>query len=200
MDTAVDTRLDLRAFLKLHEQSLHAFIFNVLGESAPIDEMMAEVVSKFSDRYQKYLSTHKKTSDPMEIDVLLFQVVEAVVRREHTRVKQLGWTLGRDTRLLVEQGKDLLQDLSGGAISTKLNSQILARVSGVDYDYRLPLVLRDIMHFEDEKACRVLGLRWGIYRHRLHRGRTAFVEALRGRSASVAVGKKPTGRENVGLV
>jgi len=43
-------------------------------------------------------------------------------------------------------------------------------------------VLRDILKFEDEETSRILGVRWGVYRHRLHRGRLELKDNLRGKA------------------
>jgi len=43
------------------------------------------------------------------------------------------------------------------------------------------MVLRDVLKFDDEEILRILNIRWGVYRHRLHRGRLAFRESLKGR-------------------
>ena len=66
------------------------------------------------------------------------------------------------------------------------HSQVVDRLGRIDPEFRAPIVLRDVLGFEDEESVRILGLRWGVYRHRLHRGRLECKDALRGRSMPTA--------------
>lgn len=63
----------------------------------------------------------------------------------------------------------------------------LSRLSRVDIDFRAPMVLKDILRFDDEEILRILGIRWGVYRHRLHRGRLAFRESLKGKEGRESI-------------
>ena len=89
---------------------------------------------------------------------------------------------GRDTRRLKGLDDDLLpaKNESKEKQQARVGTRAKDRLTRVDSELRAPVVLRDILKFEDEEVAQILGLRWGVYRHRLHRGRLDFKDALKG--------------------
>lgn len=102
--------------------------------------------------------------------------------RDETVALSFQWNLGRDTRLLKRWDENLLLK-DPAREPAAFDAAILERLRRVDAELRAPVVLKDILRMEDEEVVRILNLRWGVYRHRLHRGRLEFREALRGRAA-----------------
>jgi DNA-directed RNA polymerase specialized sigma24 family protein len=103
------------------------------------------------------------------------------------------WTVGRDTRPMKGMDDDLLQAWSSsktGEISS-IGPRAVERIRRLDTDFRAPIVLKDILGFDDEEVVRILGIRWGVYRHRLHRGRLEFRAALKGLAKSYEVSSSP---------
>ncbi len=54
----------------------------------------------------------------------------------------------------------------------------LRRFQQVEIEFRAPIVLRHLLGFEDEECLQILGLRWEIFRYRLHQGRLEFSSIL----------------------
>jgi DNA-directed RNA polymerase specialized sigma24 family protein len=112
--------------------------------------------------------------------VRLFQIAWQGVQNSFQRA--VFSNNGRDTRLLKGLEDDILPSKPENLekVAAKSENRVADRLGRVDTELRAAVILRDILKFDDEEAAKILGLRWGVYRHRLHRGRLDFKDALRG--------------------
>jgi hypothetical protein len=177
---------ELGEFLKETEQEIFQFCYYLVPASYPLDEVIVSIYRDFGDIYRKLVARREHFFSPIEFRVRLFQLAWEKVRNFLGTVQ--FWNLGRDTRDFANWEKDLLSPMLNGQHPTqKENWEV--RLRAVDLDHRLPLVLRDILGFDDELILRILGLRWGVYRHRLHRGRLELCDSLKGTEGSLPSGK-----------
>lgn len=185
---------ELREFIKEAEiaQRLYDFCSYMLHGALSVDELVLDICRDFGDDYRKQARRRGATwsaSEASEMRIRLFrQAWDAV--QFHLQNTQYVFTVGRDTRQMKSLEDDLLAAWRGREKSSgRVEAGALDRLARVDADFRAPLVLRDILKFEDEEVVRILGTRWGVYRHRLHRGRLEFKDSLRGRPMRLEVGK-----------
>ena len=169
---------ELRELIRENDQRLYDFCGYMLGPGAPVDELILEIFREFGEIYRR----SRRAWEPVDAKLRLFQVAWDRLR-DTLALQQPAWVAGRDTRPMKGADDDLL-GMWGGKRSdpTQLRVLVAERLARLDPEFRAPLVLRDVLGFEDEAAVRLLGLRWGVYRHRLHRGRLECRDALRGRS------------------
>lgn len=177
---------ELREFIKEHDQKLYDFCSYMLDGGILAEEAILATFHDFSAVYRRLTSRRSGAWDPREARIQLFQLAWNRVREALARV-QFTWTVGRDTRPFKAFDDDVLsrwdgkrKDLSG------LESSVVERLSRIDPDFRIPVVLRDVLGFDDEEVVQILGVRWGVFRHRLHRGRLELKEGLRGRPGAPA--------------
>lgn len=167
---------ELREFIKGNDQRVSDFCACLLPPGEATDAFVLEVFREFGELYRS--QTPSEEVSPVQLRVLLFQTAWRHLSRAQSSA-YFPFLTGRDTRVL----RDLEEDLLDGPAS---NEKVRERLFQVDPELRAPLVLRDILGLDDESAAAILGLRWGVYRHRLHRGRLDFKEALKGTSAKTA--------------
>ena len=169
--------IELKGFIKDNEATLLSFCHYLLGGNVRLDDLVLDIFRKFGDEYRSEFGKEGNQWERHELQVKLFALAWKVVQRWSRRLVD-GWLPGRDTRLLQRLEADLL---AGWTDKHQVeNAEVTIRLGMVDMEYRAPVILRDILQFQDEEVLRILGLRWGVYRHRLHRGRLAMVDGLRG--------------------
>lgn len=180
---ATDRSPDLREFIKENDQRVYDFCTYLLAADFAVEDLVLSIFREFGEYYRR---THVLTSSgasPEEMRLHLFQIAWAQVQGSlhHFHFPSLG---GRDTRLLKGLDDDVLPSRSENKekVASKTENRVRDRLARVDAELRAPVVLRDILKFEDEQVARILGLRWGVYRHRLHRGRLDFKDSLKGLS------------------
>jgi DNA-directed RNA polymerase specialized sigma24 family protein len=115
----------------------------------------------------------------MEMRLVHFSIAWEKIQREAGSVA-MRWVSGRDLRAQKMAEEDLLKK-NPKEEGEAFRESLLGRFARIDLDFRAPVVLRDVLDFPDEEAMRILKLRWGVYRHRLHRGRLELCEGLRGK-------------------
>jgi DNA-directed RNA polymerase specialized sigma24 family protein len=171
---------DLREFIKEHDQKLYDFCFYMLDGGYLAEEAILATFHDFSAVYRR-LTSRRAEWDAKEARIQLFQSAWARIREALVRV-QYSWTVGRDTRVLKANDEDILGLWLGpkGEVSG-IETAVVDRLGRVDADFRSPVVLRDILGFSDEEVVQILGVRWGVFRHRLHRGRLELKDGLRGK-------------------
>lgn len=172
---------DLREFIKENDQKLYDFCFYMLDGGYLAEEVILAAFHDFGPVFRRLAARRGDAFEPREARILLFQTAWGRIREALGRV-QYQWTMGRDTRQFKSFDDDLLEKWGGkkGDL-TGIESPVVERLGRVDADFRAPLVLRDILGFEDDDVIQILGIRWGVFRHRLHRGRLEFKDGLRGR-------------------
>ena len=172
----------LREFVKEMEQKIYDFCFYMLGGGKEIDDVVIGIFREFGDYYRRGGAKKSQSVGGPELRTALFRLAWRQVR--DAAVPAVVWVSGRDTRNNKNWDSDLLASISKKD-DDAWRLAVTERLRLLDLEFRAPLVLRDVLRLEDEEAVRVLGLRWGVYRHRLHRGRVDFRECLiGGRSAA----------------
>ncbi len=173
---------ELREFVKENALPLHTFCHYLLQEEHTVEDVLLDVFRRFGDTYRKHSGKRDSGWEALEMRIRLYRLAWEKIRDE-TATLTFQWNLGRDTRVLKRWDENLLvKDLT--LDPTAFDALVLERLRRVDIELRAPVVLKDILRFEDEEVVRVLSLRWGVYRHRLHRGRLEFRDALRGSASS----------------
>jgi DNA-directed RNA polymerase specialized sigma24 family protein len=175
-----ESPVGLREFVKENEEKLCQFLNFMLFGFSGLEEVTLKVFRSFGDFFQK--QTAKKSSDweKVGLRIQLFSIAWKAIVKAQNQI-EYNWSYGRDTRPLKQLDIDLLSEDRSYRVK-KVDPEIfLPRLARVDIDFRAPMVLRDVLNFDDEEILRILEIRWGVYRHRLHRGRLAFRESLKGR-------------------
>ncbi len=181
------TAPDLREFLKEHDQKLYDFCFYMLDGGYLAEEVILATFHDYGTVYRRLTSRRGGEWDPKEARIQLFQTAWARIREALVRV-QYNWTVGRDTRVLRSLDGDILGKWDGKKnVVEDIESAVVERLGRVDADFRAPVVLRDVLGFEDEEVVQILGVRWGVFRHRLHRGRLELKDGLRGQTPTPPV-------------
>ena len=175
-----EPQISLREFIKDNELKACRFLYFMLFGFSGLEEVTLDVFRQFGRAFQK--KEVKKNSDweKASLRIELFSIAWEAVLKAQSRA-DYAWSFGRDTRPIKQLDVDLLFEKSTSKTKRKDSEIYLSRLARVDIDFRAPLVLRDILFFDDEEVIRILGIRWGVYRHRLHRGRLAFRESLKGK-------------------
>lgn len=169
---------ELREVLKENDQKVYDFVYFMLGPSSDLEEQVVSIFRSFGDLYRRGARQKRFQWEYPELRLQLFMTAWESIRRA-IHVQKYAWLAGRDTRVQKSAEEDLIRIFSQGKLSEDAFESFLQRLNRVDFDFRAPLVLRDILGFEDEEVVRILGTRWGVYRHRLHRGRVSLCEGLR---------------------
>lgn len=162
----------LKEFVQAEAQGVFAFGV-ALGLATSDPEWLSDIFSDFGSQFRARAKQKGFIWEPMELKVLLYSVAW-----KHLKPLLSGQTferfslLGRDTRLVQKTETDLFQ-----VSQSDFQQEFVPRLGHLDLEQRVLIVLRDVLQFSDEEAMRVTDLRWGIYRHRLHRGRLEL-EAL----------------------
>lgn len=168
----------LREFIRENESLVYCFCLLMLHDKQETESVFLETVREFGEFYRR--RHHKKT--PAELKVHLFSIAWKLVS-ETDPEDQMRWLNGRDTRKMNDWNKDLLTPwIKTHEITDTLKIGLVNRVQLLNSEFKAPLILKDFLHFEDEEILQILGSRWGVYRHRLHRGRIDLLQGLKGQS------------------
>ncbi len=172
---------DLLDFIQANNQHVYDFCVYLMASETAAEDLTLSIFREFGKDYRR---GHKKTAEeshPEGARLRLFQIAWQHVQNS-LRNFALPSVGGRDTRLFKGLESDILS-LSAdrpALAGKKAEYRVSDRLACVDLELRVAVVLRDILKFNDEEVAKILGLRWGVYRHRLHRGRLDFKDALKG--------------------
>lgn len=173
---AIKGKLELREFVNAQHEKLYNFCFYMLGDETTVENTVLEIFGRFGRSFRKL--GNKKGEDNNEMILALFEMAWEHIQHSLERVP-LKVAPGRDTREWIELDENLLaQDLTRSELRQTLVQSLAVRLSRIDPDFRSPVVLRDILGLSDAEVAQVLGLRWGVFRHRLHRGRLELLGNL----------------------
>lgn len=167
---------ELREFIKEHSQKVYDFAWYMLHGSADVDDCVVALFQEFSRTHRKLISSQRTPAAGelrLELFSLAWSLIQNVARHSDAPLRS-----GRDLRQFRETDRNLLDGTNEK--NETYQDAVAKRLLLIDLPVRAPLVLRDILSFSDDEICRILGLRWPVYRHRLHRGRVDFRDALRG--------------------
>ena len=170
---------ELREFVKEHDQKLYDFCFYALSGGYNVERVVLDTFRDFGAQYRRVLGRTKKWDGELA-RTELFRIAWQKIRDETAHV-EYSVVLGRDTREVQKFDDDLLaQWQRNPQMLGVFEEQFLERLSQVEFEFRVPVVLRDIIGFSDDEVMSILGLRWGVHRHRLNRGRLELLERLKG--------------------
>lgn len=176
-----DSSVDLRDFIKENDQRVYDFCSYLLASDFAVEDLVLSIFREFGEYSRRIRGVTIDSVPPGELRLRLFQIAWHQIQQafHHVVFPTLG---GRDTRLLKGLDDDILPTKaeSREKVAAKAENRVGDRLARVDAELRAPVILRDILKFEDEEVAKILGLRWGVYRHRLHRGRLDFKDALKG--------------------
>lgn len=188
-----DNQPALREFIKEYGKPVYIFCDYMLPKDAKVDAVVVEIFAEFGEVFRK---KHRKETagwENLEMRVKLFSIAWKHIRQAMQEFHFM-WTPGRDTRAGRRADENLLSESAGkNGDGAALDAELVARLKFLDPEFRAPLVLKDIVRLEEEEILRVLELRWGVYRHRLHRGRIEYKDGLKGPVIPPATkGSQPT--------
>lgn len=147
------------------------------GGEAP---WMSDVFAAFGRQFRALASKKDFVWEPMESRVRLYSLAWKSLKPILSGTSFERFSIqGRDTRQAQRTETDLF-----ATSATEFQTSLISRLRLLDLDHRILIVLRDILQFSDEEAMRVTDLRWGVYRHRLHRGRMDLGTILHGGNLS----------------
>jgi len=169
---------DLREFVKENERKIYDFCYFMGVGPKDCDDLILDIFRDFGDSHKK-LWAADNAAELFEKQVMLFQLARGHIEK-HGLMNPGESGLGRDTRYFPKIETDLINEWTKLKGERDWAQTIVDRLKGLELDFRFPLVLRDLLKFEDEVAAQILGLRWGVYRQRLHRGRRECAEKFHG--------------------
>ncbi len=175
-----ESQVSLREFVKENELKVCQFLHFMLFGFSGLEEVTLEVFRSFGKAFQKQIIKKNSDWEKVGLRIQLFSLAWKAVIKAQNQV-EYTWSFGRDTRPLKQLDNDLLSENHSYRLKRLDPELFMPRLARVDIDFRAPMVLRDVLCFDDEEVIRILGIRWGVYRHRLHRGRLAFRESLKGK-------------------
>jgi len=182
--------VDLREFVKDYQEKVVSFCFYFMPPDFQLDDLVIAIFRQFGDDYRKLLDRNDGTRDPLEMKIKLFRIAWEQIQ-DALIVESVGWPAGRDFRKLKSMDENLLREWERRAdsgettLAEDFRSEISQRLRLVDSENRSAVILKDILGFEDEEVLRMLSLRWGVYRHRLHRGRLDLCDAMKGNAGTL---------------
>lgn len=175
-----NTQAPLREFIKENEGTLYSFIELMVPKKEVRESVLLETFREFGSFFRRQ---HTKCA-PSELKTKLFTIAWSLIVQSQDE-DGMRWLDGRDTRKMGEWDVDLLSKWSTTrTVDDTLRHSLFNRIQLVSNEFKAPLVLKDILGLEDEEIMRVLGSRWGVYRHRLHRGRMDLLHELKGQEKS----------------
>ncbi len=181
----MNQQAELREFIREKDVQVFNFCYLLLLGSPAIEKVVVDTFREFGDEFRKALRHGEKFRETVDGKIKLMQIAWRRARRDSAPGMWV-WVPGRDTRALKAFERDALAEwVKGGWDSVEKKRVVCERLARVDFDLRAALILRDILGFDDEEIVRILGLRWGVYRHRIHRARLEYKDSLRGRSLSL---------------
>lgn len=172
--------LDLTAFVENTERKLAQFCRLMGGEDIRLEDLIDRIYRRFSKITRR--GTHLASGADTFETVLFRSALDELAQLENSRS---GRSLhGRDHRIIKAMEVNLLDRWREESSDSKdLGARIpliADRLKLLDFEVRAPVVLSDNLGLESEQILKILGLRWAVFRHRLHRGRVELQRTLRG--------------------
>lgn len=158
---------------------LYLFCRRMVPRVDEAEDVALAALRRFGDRYRTWV--HGAKEDPgqeREARIALFREAYRLLEQGWSRPMDNAFFAGRDTRPLKALEEDLLENRRIDPATLATLTEV--RLMRVDAEFRAPVILRDILGFADDDVVEMLGVRWGVYRHRLHRGRVECIEGFRG--------------------
>lgn len=173
---------ELREVVKDNDRKIYNFSYHMVEDEELVDALVVSTFTEFGSVYRKFVTKKRAEWTAEELRIRLFKLNWKHIKNSLTEYEHV-LTVGRDTRQMKGLDDNLLgQPHTTPVLKDQFPDQIFERLLNIDPDFRAPLVLRDILKFRDEQVTQILGIRWGVYRHRLNRARLDLRDYLRGRS------------------
>ncbi len=169
---------DLREFVKENERRIYDFCFFMGLSPKDCDDILIDIFRDFGDTHKKVWGAQGQ-AESFEKTLALFRLARVHIERQGL-VNPSEENYGRDTRYFPQIETDLLAEWDKHKGERDWANTVVDRLRQLELDFRFPVVIRDLLKFEDEEVAQILGLRWGVYRQRLHRGRRECAEKFRG--------------------
>lgn len=169
--------------LKDNGESLYELFGYTLGEDSDTNELMLDIVRKFSAMHRKITKQQKHGPSEWHPRTQLFKLALHKIRQVAIGGTCLPLSAGKSPYHKPTQEQNLLLHFATTSVPLPMAEEIFSRLWRVDLDFRIPVILRDILNFDDDEVLAILDTRWSVYRHRLHRGRMDFRNSLSGGNA-----------------
>lgn len=175
--------VELREFIKDSYQSLFDFCYYTTCGFEGVEELVLAIFRRFGDHYRKLTRKNSPFNEPLSLRFELYRMAWEEIQRAVSK-GIVPWQMGTSQPREHWSEKNLLSSPNWVlGKNPELDPIFLQRLAVLPLELRVPVVLRDIVHFEDDEIVRVLGVRWVVYRHRLNRGRLEFKDSLQGGGA-----------------
>lgn len=170
----------LRAFVESSDRDLFRFCAMMSATGEDLEPLVVQIFRTFARNIYRNRRGFPSTA---QLQIELFRTaLRILVNRGRGGVR--AFSAGRDTRQSQELEKNLLAGWRNQNGDPALSAEQLAllgdRLRLLDFDLRSPVLLHDLLGVEAQLILQILGLRWGAFRHRLHRGRVELQWLLQG--------------------
>lgn len=170
---------ELRELVKENDRRVFNFCLLMLEEPDVSEVLTVQIFDEFGRFYRRVSGGRPDAWVVADLRLKLYQIAWERIQDTLSR-RQILAQIGRDTRQLRRSDGDLLSKDPATA-DEGWRDMFVERLLYVDADFRAPVLLRDFLRFTDDESTRILSVRWGVYRHRLNRGRLDLRDYLRGR-------------------
>ncbi len=157
---------------------VHSYAYWMLLDDDAVQQELNVIFKAFgkeSGKLTEISHVHKK-----DMTKLLFQVAVLHIETLSDVLKHSDFE-GRDTREEAYYEKEL-KNFNLALKNIAMDQQPILRksLSNIEVSLRTALVLRDFVRLDEALIADVLGVRWGVYRHRLNRARAELCGLLFG--------------------
>ncbi len=150
--------IDLKEFLRKYQNDIYTFCYYLLKDDQVSDTIICQIFEKFTKKFFK--SLRNLTNEELKIELYKCVIEEINVFYRYKQTTHCFWKEPRSK--VLDERRSFGEELKF-----------------VNSDFRIILVLHDIIQLSDEEIMKILSLRWGVFRHRLHRARLELIQALR---------------------
>jgi len=175
----------LRELVKENDRLIYNFCYFMVRTEDDLEEVVLSIFRQFGEYCRKAKVGKSEELDKAELALVLFEIAWQEIKDFLVNQRYEVVAFGQVELPTFDSDKNLLEE---AVVDTeewiKNNSAWVARrIKNVDIEFRAPVVLRDLLGFDDKQTARILELRWGVYRQRLNRGRLELLIHLRGHQA-----------------
>lgn len=177
-------------FAETSSDTLTQFCRLMVGAGVAIEDLIELIYRRFSRSLRSKYGV-SETGEKYTLALFKAAIVELSLLELH---RPRRCAVGRDLRVFKELEEDLLSWWRANGCTSKdfegRMGAIADRLAMLEFDLRAPVILFDHLGLEGGLVMQILGLRWAVFRHRLHRGRTELQRLLQGVRLGATVFKK----------
>ena len=153
------------ALVRRHEHRVRGVLLRLLGDARDVEEATQDVF------VQAWRNLDRFRGDAAPFTWLYrIAVNEALMRQRRRRLPE--------TELDEAAGAPSLSTTASSAEAAELRHFLLTQISELSFEYRAPLVLRDLEGLSNEEVAAALDLTVAAAKSRIHRARMQLREAL----------------------